>query len=69
MELERLDLCRRRKKPTIPITAQMAAALPMVPPTIAGVLEFLCDEDLVFDTTPLAVMLNTGALQEGPCQA
>jgi hypothetical protein len=72
-ELDKVDLprlCRRRTKLTIPITVHIAAAAPpMMPPAIAGVLDFLCDDDLVFDATPLAVMLNTGALREGPSQA
>jgi hypothetical protein len=67
---DKVDLSRLRRrctKATIAIT-HIALPPPMIPPAIAGVLD-LCDDDLVFVTTPLAVMLNTGALREGPCQA
>ena len=72
VELDKIDpsrLRRRCTKATIPITHMTPPPPPMIPPTIAGVLEFSCDDDLVFDTTPLAVMLNTGTLQEGHRQA
>jgi hypothetical protein len=72
MESDKIDLGltrlrRRCTKTAIPITAHTAAAPPMIPPTIAGVFIFLCGD---FDfASPLAFMLSTGTLREGPSQA
>ena len=73
MELDKIDLClarlrvrRRCTKAAIPITAHTATALPTTAPTIAGAFFFLCGE---FDfASPLAFMLSTGTLREGPSQ-
>jgi hypothetical protein len=60
---------RRRTKAAIPITANMTAALPMTAPTITGVFDFLCGFTVVVVVVPLAFILSTGALREGPSQA
>jgi hypothetical protein len=73
MELDKIDLClarlrvrRRCTKAVIPITAHTAKALPTTAPTIAGAFIFLCGD---FDfASPLAFMLSTGTLREGPGQ-
>ena len=71
MRSEKADLCRRRRRRTkkvVPITETMAATPPMTPPTIAGVFDFVCDDDSFFVTIPLGFMLRTGILQESPSQ-
>lgn len=71
MESDRIDLglarlrlrLRRNKKVTIPITANTAIP-PMTPPTIAGVFDFVGDDDSFVVTVPLGFILSTGALRE-----
>ena len=75
VESESIDLgliCLRRRrctKITIPITKDMAAAPPMMPPAIAGPFDFWCDDDLDFVVGTLAFMLSIGTLRNGPSQS
>ena len=62
-------LRRRRTKTTIPIIEHMTAAPPMIPPTIAAVFDFVCDDESFFVTVPFGLMLSTGALRDGPGQS
>ena len=74
MESDKIDLgldrLRRRRctKVAIPTTESNAAIPPMTPPTIAGVFDFVCDDDSFFVTIPLGFMLRTGILRESPSQ-
>jgi hypothetical protein len=54
-------LRRRCTKATIPITARMAPAPPMMPPTIAPMFRLPCV--VGFSTVPLAFIVSTGALR------
>lgn len=72
MESENINLRRLRRRCTkraIAITETMAATPPTTPPTIAGVFDFVCDDDSSFVTVPLGFMLRTGTLREGPSQS
>jgi hypothetical protein len=60
-----LGLARLRRhstKATIPISAKMAPEPPIVPPTIAPMFRFLCNDGFV-GVLPLAFIVSTGALR------
>jgi len=61
--LARFRLHRRCAKRAIPIRAKMATAPPMMPPTIAAIVRFLCDGGLF--VAGLEFIVCTGTLREG----
>ena len=65
--LARFRFHRRCTKSAIPIRAKMATAPPM-PPTIAAIFSFLRDGGGFLVVVPLAFMVCTVTLREGPSQ-